>query len=655
MRMHWEFNLVNKRETAMDEILLYCCLGLPLLSALFCAIKWRSQNIKIGFWTGSLCCGLSFLCSIGLFLSPSSGQKVIVLGEWIKIGEFSSSFSFLLDPLSVLMSVVVMTVAFFVHVFSGYYMAEDVRPAKYFSYLALFVFSMLVLVLSENLLLMFLGWELVGLCSYLLIGFWFRDTSKALAGMKAFLVNRVGDIGFLLGMVCLFSELNSLNFTILEKEFLSMESRDMLNSLELKLAAVFLLLGAIGKSAQLPLYFWLPSAMAGPTPISALMHAATMVTAGVYLVLRMNFMYINFPDILSIMAWIGAGTALFAGMVACVQNDIKKVLAYSTVSQLGYMVLSCGLGAFNTAFFHLLTHASFKALLFLCAGSVIHSLKGEQLIYRMGGLRKELPWTWITFLIGYLALMGIPPLSGFFSKDEILWKAFISGEYILFGAALGVAGLTAFYMTRLYILVFHGAPSSMEQKESLHEGDGATFKLPLFCLAFLALALGLSGIPHALGQILPGHPPHLLETYFGNFFWNKKLEEGSLIMELMIMFGSLCLVLAVMVLTSRFYLNQRNRGAALFYNRSEKIQVVEKGFGLEHFLGKQFPMEVLKASQDIYRSIETALIQGFIKLLQNMLVKLKEVFLDLQSLRIQSYMLFMFLGLVVFIFAMQIT
>src|SRR5262245_18373651 len=347
---------------------------------------------------------------------------------WMRVGDFSADVAFLLDPLSAVMVLVVNGVGFVIHVYHVRYMSHHGSFRRFFLYLNLFMFAMLTLVLADNFLLMFVGWEGVGLCSYLLIGFWYTRPSAAEAGKKAFIVNRIGDFGFLLGMLTLFAWGGSLNY---ERLFAVAPHVFAVGSVAITFATLALFLGATGKSAQLPLYTWLPDAMEGPTPVSALIHAATMVTAGVYMVARCHVLFQLAPASLETVAVIGAATALFAATIGLAQTDIKRVLAYSTVSQLGYMFMACGIGAFGAGIFHLMTHAFFKALLFLGAGSVIHALSNEQDMRKMGGLARALPWTHRTMLVATLAIAGIPPLAGFFSKDEILANAFARGDYVV--------------------------------------------------------------------------------------------------------------------------------------------------------------------------------------------------------------------------------
>jgi NADH-quinone oxidoreductase subunit L len=416
---------------------------------------------------------------------------------------FSVDWAYQVDPLSSVMILVVTFVGFFIHVYSLGYMKHDAGYARYMAYLNLFMFAMLTLVLGANYLVLFVGWEGVGLCSYLLIGFWFHKQSASDAGKKAFIVNRIGDAGFALGMFLIFFTFGTLDFRPV------MEAAARLPvewswSGPLTMIALFLFIGACGKSAQIPLYVWLPDAMEGPTPVSALIHAATMVTAGVYMVARSSVIYAHAPKALFVVAVVGALTAVMAATIALVQNDIKRVLAYSTVSQLGYMFLACGVGAFAAGVFHLMTHAFFKALLFLGSGSVIHAMSGEQDMRHMGGLKGKLPWTHRTMLIGCIAIAGVPPLAGFFSKDEILWSAFKIGGYGQTVWLMGfvVAALTAFYMFRMYHLTFSGTfRGTEEQARRLHESP-PSMTLPLQVLAVGSLLAGLVGIPAVIGHLI---------------------------------------------------------------------------------------------------------------------------------------------------------
>jgi NADH-quinone oxidoreductase subunit L len=476
---------------------------LPLLGVLFNAsIGPRAGKRAISIVAPGVV-GLAFVVSLFAFLDllrlPSGASLIDRVFPWIYSGSLKLDVAFTIDPLSAVMALVVTGVGFLIHVYSTGYMGHDADYARYFTYLNLFTFAMLLLVLGDNLVVLFVGWEGVGLCSYLLIGFWYEDPEKASAGKKAFVVNRIGDAGFLLGLFLLFwsldPEAHDLTFRSIAHQV------GHLSPGVVTAICLLLFVGAMGKSAQIPLYVWLPDAMAGPTPVSALIHAATMVTAGVYMVARMNFLYTLSPFAMTWVACFGAATALFAATIGLVQNDIKKILAYSTVSQLGYMFLACGVGAFGAAIFHLMTHAFFKALLFLGSGSVIHGMSGEQDIRKMGGLRHHMPVTFWTFLLGTIAIAGIPPFSGFFSKDEILWGAFTSAGHgipWLWLVGASGAGLTAFYMFRLVFLTFFGeCRASHDVKHHIHESPWS-MTVPLMILAGLSVVGGWIGIPAAL-------------------------------------------------------------------------------------------------------------------------------------------------------------
>ena len=480
---------------------------LPLLGAIVNGLLNRRLPRRV---VGLLACGtvgVSFALAVKVFfrllaLPPEARLVSDSLYRWIGFGALNVDLGFSMDQLGAVMALVVTGVSFLIHIYSMGYMAHDAGFQRYFAYLNLFVFAMLTLVLGENLLLLFVGWEGVGLCSYLLISFWFGDEEKAAAGKKAFIVNRIGDFGFLLGMLLIGATL--LPHVAPEEGLFSFRTlahhAPLLAPVATALGLLFFL-GAAGKSAQIPLYIWLPDAMAGPTPVSALIHAATMVTAGVYMIARLNFLYVLSPTAMLVVAVVGGATALMAATIALAQNDIKKVLAYSTVSQLGYMMLACGVGAFAAGIFHLMTHAFFKALLFLGSGSVIHAMSNEQDMRVMGGLARKLPITFWTFMAGTFAIAGIFPLAGFFSKDEILWFAFSSdgGSPILWAVGFVVAGLTAFYMMRLVVLTFGGKNRASEEvRHHIHESP-FTMTVPLIVLALLSVCGGWIGWPHFLG------------------------------------------------------------------------------------------------------------------------------------------------------------
>ena len=453
-------------------------------------------------------CGLpilAFLVTVKCFLDLQAGggaPLVDIVYSWAVVGGSSFEVAFYFDALSAVMVLIVTGVGSLIHVYSIGYMKDDASYARYFSYLNLFLFFMLLLVLGRSLLVLFVGWEGVGLASYLLIGFWFEDPDKARAGKKAFITNRIGDAGFLLGMFLLYTALGTLDMDRINAAFMGSAPP----AVSASLVGILLFIGASGKSAQIPLHVWLPDAMAGPTPVSALIHAATMVTAGVYLVARMSGIYLHAPEASAVIAAIGALTAFFAATIAVVQTDIKKVLAYSTISQLGFMFVALGVGAYGVAVFHLYTHAFFKACLFLGAGSVIHALGGEQDIRKMGGLARRIPGTFATFTVATAAIAGIPPLAGFFSKDEILWFAFASsrgGSPLLFAVAATTALLTAFYMFRLLWLTFFGrSRMSPETEHHVHESPASMTGI-LIALAILSAIGGFLALPHFLAPLLP--------------------------------------------------------------------------------------------------------------------------------------------------------
>jgi NADH-quinone oxidoreductase subunit L len=476
--------------------------------------------IGLGAPGASLVLALAALWDYLTRLNPEPFQQVLY--AWTA-GEIALDVAFLLDPLSAVMTFVVTFVGFLIHVYSVGYMGHEEGYQRYFAYLNLFMGAMLLLVLGSNFLVMFVGWEGVGLCSYLLIGFYYKQGWCADAGRKAFVVNRIGDFGFLVGLFALFAAFGTLDFrSIFDRVAADPSLVTGEYALGLSLAgfvALCLFIGATGKSAQIPLHVWLPDAMAGPTPVSALIHAATMVTAGVYMVARANVLYQLAGGISLLVAAVGAVTAIFAATIGLAQNDIKKVLAYSTVSQLGYMFLAAGLGAYTAAIFHLMTHAFFKALLFLGSGSVIHAMGGEQDMRRMGGLGKHLPVTRWTFLVACLAISGIPPLAGFFSKDEILAAAAGGGHWVLWGIGFLTAGLTACYMFRAYWLTFQGEfRGTEEQRHHLHESP-PVMTVPLVILAAGAVVAGWVGIPAVLGEPVFGRDVnwfhHLLEPVVG--------------------------------------------------------------------------------------------------------------------------------------------
>ena len=490
----------------------------------------------------------SFIFSVLAFWNvQEQGAIVVHYFDFINTNTVKIPFDFRVDALSSLFLLVITGVGTLIHLYSTAYMHEETAPhyARYFAYLNLFIFSMLLLVLGDNYVIMFIGWEGVGLCSYLLIGYWFTNTTYSNAAKKAFIMNRIGDLGFLLAIFWLIVRLGTVSYG----EVLTAESLAKLSSADITAITLLLFVGAMGKSAQIPLYTWLPDAMAGPTPVSALIHAATMVTAGIYMITRTNIFYTHSEIAQTVVAIIGISTALLAATIAIKQNDIKKVLAYSTVSQLGYMFLGLGVGAYSGAVFHVITHAFFKALLFLAAGSVIHAMHHEQDIRKMGGLKSKLPITHLTFLIGCIAIAGVPPFSGFFSKDEILAAAYAKNPIYWFLGLIGAA-MTAFYMFRLYATTFLGQFRGTEAQAShLHESP-ASMTIPLIILAVLSAVGGAMGVPEILG----GH--HWLGQHLSSIIGAEHALHLSHTTEWILMGSSVTIALLALLIAISKYSKQ---------------------------------------------------------------------------------------------------
>lgn len=516
----------------------------PLIGFLVNGLFWRRFSGSLGAFLGSATVAASFLVSLGIFFEIGDQPIQVTLFDFLRTESLVIPFAFQLDSLSAMFLLIITGIGLLIHIYSAGYMKTDPGVVKYFAFLNLFVFSMLLLVLGSNFLIMFIGWEGVGLCSYLLIGFWYKNKDFTQAGKKAFVMNRIGDLGFLVAMMIMVYHFGSL-------EFSALLGHGGVN-LPLVPESVYfwiglcLFIGATGKSAQIPLFTWLPDAMAGPTPVSALIHAATMVTAGVYLIARSALFYDLAPDLGQIILYVGLATALLAAAIAMRQNDIKKVLAYSTVSQLGFMFVALGLGAYTTALFHVLTHAFFKALLFLGSGSVIHAMGGEQDMWKMGGLGSRMKTTRTTFLIGCLAIAGLPGLSGFFSKDEILAHAY-AGEPWVFVLLLLAALMTAAYIFRMYFLTFTGEfRGSEEQKKALHESP-PSMTIPLVVLALLSIVGGWIGLPHLFGV------PHYLGEYLSSSVVNSANLHLSASTEWMLMGLSTLAILLVIIAVYRRY------------------------------------------------------------------------------------------------------
>ncbi len=534
--------------------------ALPLLGFLILSLfnkyipKAASGYIASAMLLGSFIIVLNLLCAAIGGTLPENVAHVEIL-NWIHAGKLDLSLSFQIDNLSVWFMSIITGVGFLIHVYSISYMHDDEGVTRYFSYLNLFVFSMLLLVMGSNYVVMFMGWEGVGLCSYLLIGFWFKNQAYNDAAKKAFIMNRIGDLGFLLGMLLIYNQFGSLEYSTVFNQAVTIINPNEPSGIIFAIT-ILLFVGAMGKSAQIPLYTWLPDAMAGPTPVSALIHAATMVTAGIYMIARSNVLYSLAPCTLDIIYIIGTSTAILAALIGLTQTDIKKVLAYSTVSQLGFMFMAIGLGGYTAGVFHVTTHAFFKALLFLGAGSVIHAMGGEQDIRKMGGLMKKLPITFFTFIIATLAIAGIPPLAGFFSKDAILALAFEASP-IKWGLGVFAALLTTFYMFRMLFLTFFGEfRGTTHQKEHLHESP-LLMTIPLMILAALTVFSGFIDVPHVLG----GH------NWFSHYLAaaNIALPEASHIpasTEFLLMGVALTLVVLVILTTYVLYVSKKTMPAA---------------------------------------------------------------------------------------------
>lgn len=573
-------------------------------------------------------------------LALPAGQRVIeeVSFVWIAAGAFRADFGLLLDPLSAALVLVVTGVGFLIHVYSTAYMEHDEGFSRYFAYLNLFTFAMLVLVLANNYLLMFVGWEGVGLCSYLLIGFWYEKDSAANAGKKAFIVNRIGDVGFAIGVMLVFAVFGSIDYTEVFPR-----AAGTLTQATATVIAALLFVGAIGKSAQIPLYVWLPDAMEGPTPVSALIHAATMVTAGVYMVARSSAIYVLAPEVMAAVAIVGAATAIFAASIGLVQNDIKRVLAYSTVSQLGYMFLAAGVGAFGAAIFHLITHAFFKALLFLGSGSVIHAMGGEQDMRKMGGLKTWLPTTYRTFVIGTVAIAGIPPLAGFFSKDEILFSAFASGGLgrVLWAVGLAAAAMTSFYMFRLVFLTFHGRPRMSEEvKHHIHESP-APMTVPLMALALGSVVAGFLNVPHALG----GH------TLLGEFLSPVLAAAGahgepSVALEFALMGLSVAVAVVGILVAYRLYLLDPSAPARLAARFSGLYQMLLDKYRVDELYDRVVVAPFLRTCNWLWRVVDEGLIDGAVNGVGYALTGGASVLRLAQSGQAQSYAFYVLLGTV---------
>ena len=637
--------------------LIYFTVLFPLLGFLFNGLVGpKIKNEKIIGIVGSGVIGLAFIIAVGalfqtLSLPVDERLSIVTLFQWINVAGLNISFAYQVDQLSLIMSLVVTGVGFIIHVYSIGYMHGDKGFWRFFTYMNLFIFAMMNLVLANNFLLLFLGWEGVGLCSYLLIGFWydrkFENSTTSAAGLKAFIVNRIGDFGFLLGMFLIYSTFGTLVFTDVFSRAVTFNVPEHI----FVLIAIFLFIGATGKSAQIPLLVWLPDAMAGPTPVSALIHAATMVTAGVYMVARCSIIYASAPAAMMVVAVIGVFTAFFAATIGLVQNDIKKVLAYSTVSQLGYMFLALGAGAFSAGIFHVMTHAFFKALLFLGAGSVIHSMHEVQDIRKYGGLKKYMPLTYGTFLVAAIAISGIPPLSGFFSKDEILWYSYVNLGIVFWLIGVITAILTAFYMFRLYFMTFEGKEKFDHHKLHPHESP-KLMTVPLIVLGILSAIGGFIGIP----EIFSGEHGNFFHTWLAPVFKASEIKLMNVgghthFEELLLMLISVVAAASAIFYARYVYLKK----PAVAEKTASKFKGVYNILLNKYFVDEAYDASIVnplvKGSENILwkiadNKIIDGLINGLAKLIDNISGSIKKI----QTGIAQSYALVMVLGILIALF-----
>ena len=620
---------------------------IPLFPAIGFAVNlFFGRRISKGA-VGFIACaaiGLSFLVSFLVFSAllklPVAGRSVEkIIYPWILSGEFQANIGFLVDPLSLVMMLVVSGVSLVIHVYSVGYMHDDPDYPRYFTYLNLFVFFMLILVAANNFLLMFVGWEGVGLCSYFLIGFWYEKKSASDAGKKAFIVNRIGDFGFLLAIFLIFVTFGTVDFT---KVFAAAPGKLEVGSTLVTLITLLLFMGATGKSAQIPLYTWLPDAMEGPTPVSALIHAATMVTAGVYMVARCNVLFILAPTSILIVAIIGAATAIFAASIGLAQNDIKRVLAYSTISQLGYMFLACGVGAFTAGIFHLMTHAFFKALLFLGAGSVMHAMAGELDMRKMGALKPHMPRTYWTFLIATLAIAGIFPFAGFFSKDEILWKALTQGGVVFWLIGAVAAFMTATYMFRAVFMTFHGSSRvDPHVARHLHESPGM-MTVPLMILAVLSVVGGFIGFPIVEGW-------NKFNEFLAPVFAKGAPAEAAhhaASFEVAMMLVSIAIAGLGILLAFKMYIKNPRLPDQMVERYPTPYSLIANKYWVDEIYDWVFVGPLIRFSVFLWRIIDDILVDGTVNGVAAVARGGSEVFKRLQTGNIQGYGLSILIGVV---------
>jgi len=614
-------------------------LALPLLGFVLTGGLGRRMSRTL---TAVIGCGViaaSFVVALACFLYVSGAGHAfndIFYYRWVQAGTFTLDFGLFIDPLTCVMLLIVTGVGFLIHVYSVGYMEHDRDFSRFFSYLNLFIFSMLLLVLADNFLILLVGWGMVGLSSYLLIGFWFNRPSAVVAARKAFVMNVIGDFGMMIACYLLFTTFGTLSY---DRIFTAAPRVIHPDSTLINAICMTLLIGAVAKSAQLPLYTWLPDAMEGPTPVSALIHAATMVTAGVYLLARSHVLFVLAPYTLSLVAVIGAAGALFAASMALVQTDIKRVLAYSTMSQIGYMFLACGVGAFGVGIFHLMTHAFFKAALFLGAGSVIHALRDEQDLRKMGGLRAKLPTTWLVMLVGCLAISGIPPFSGFFSKDEILGRVLHAGGWytILWLAGVLTAALTAFYMFRLFFLAFHGRYNGeREVYEHAHEAP-LVMLAPVGILGLLALAGGWVQIPNVT---------HSFDTFLTPTFTRYKVTFAGQ-SDLATNWASILFVLAVSAVgIAVAYRNYAGAVRRPFRGFQPVYQLLLHKYYVDEAYNELIVLPLRNGARALYRVVDRAGIDGIVNGAARAVRGISLEVSPLESGYVRTYALSIFLGVV---------
>jgi len=613
----------------------------PLAGFLFNILIGRFVNTKIVSWVGVLSILGSLIFSLYAISDVFSG-KIIEYNAytWFLSGDLKISFGYLIDQLTAVMLFVVCFVGWLIHIYSVGYMHGDPGYARYFAYLNLFVFSMLMLVMGNNLVMLYFGWEAVGLCSYFLIGFWYEKKSASDAGKKAFIVNRIGDFGFALGIFLLFINVYALNYTDIFPKIPGLQGQTInllgWNVDLITLIALLLFCGAVGKSAQIPLYVWLPDAMEGPTPVSALIHAATMVTAGVFMVARLNPLYGLSETALAVVGIIGGVTSFYAATIGLVQRDMKRIIAYSTISQIGYMFVGCGVAAYGAGVFHLYTHAFFKALLFMGAGSVMHAMAGELDIYKMGGLKKKMPITYITFLIAALTISGIPGLSGFFSKDEILWFSYASGKpYGKFLWLLGTitACMTAFYTFRILFVAFHGKFRGTEEEfKHVHESP-KIMTIPLIILAIGSVLVGYFSVPHFLEPVV-GEPkiavPHEKETF--------------------VMIMSIIAGIAGIAIAWFMYILKPDIPGKLTKAFSGIFKILWNKYYVDEIYNFLFVRPTLWIARNIVEAVtDKRIIEGIVNGIPKLCYNIGSLVRNIQTGQLQQYAIFMILGIFIIV------